>query len=665
MNRRDFLQTLPAAASLSAVAADPEPGTRITRIDLIHHTHTDVGYTDLPSVCRDMQRRFIDIALDTCIADSRFRWTIESTLGLDDWWQASTQARRDLLVARIEAGQMDAMAFAFNQAPFQDAAQWDQMLNWLAPPVWKAVNPRAAMQNDVNGLPRAGAIRLLDRGIQHLLMGINADSGGPPFRRPTAFWWKMPDNRRLFVWMGDHYGTAYSYFEPNRWIRQQPRWAQTEYRPPYPSELHKTDAASLRASHKHLLGRLAKLETEGYNYPSLILSCTNQWRYDNDPPLPQLAAFVESWNELRLQPALRFTTATDAVMRMEKEVGGRVPVMAGEWTDWWANGDASAPREVAASRAAKRFLAAAASPVWGPVQPADRREISVLRRDLCLFDEHTWGANFSVTQPYSFHSIGQFTEKSLLAWRPLAHAEVLLARRARGTLNKEGLHVANPTRDVWSGWAVFAASALRDGSGSAEDVATGKLIPLEKFGDSQVRLWIGSIAPGSVATFRLRAGNANGPSLEAPRIVTGVSGWPVSAVWPGMTEPLFEGECGDFLAAAFSGTSPRSAIARLHGTSDPSRRERIRRELLQFTPPVYSQAEVSDTNWTVEYRQVITHPRLERAERRIEFRKAEPRARITLRFDRVSSHAPEVFYAGFRCSASGADAGNVEWRGAF
>ena len=31
-----------------------------------------------------------------------------------------------------------------------------------------------------------------------------------------------------------------------------------------------------------------------------------------------------------------------------------MPEYAGEWTDWWANGTASAPREVAASRLAKR-----------------------------------------------------------------------------------------------------------------------------------------------------------------------------------------------------------------------------------------------------------------------------------------------------------------------
>lgn len=644
MNRRHFLQAIPAGASVSAAATEAGRSPRVSRIDIIHHTHTDVGFTDLPSVCRDMQRRFIDIALDACIADARFRWTIESTLGLHDWWQASPPARRDALVARIAAGQMDAMAFAFNQTPFLNAAQWDQMVNWLPASVWKSVRPRAAMQNDVNGLPRAGALRLLDKGIRHLLMGINADSGGPPFRRPSAFWWKMPDDRRLFVWLGDHYGTAYSFFQPSRWIRQQPRWAQTEYRPPYGSELHATDEASLRAAHKQMASRLEKLRTEGYEYPSLILSYTNQWRYDNDPPLPELGAFVEAWNRLELQPELRLTTATDAVTSMEKEVGGSVPVLEGEWTDWWANGDASGPREVAASRMAKRLVTAASSPVFGPLSTADTRETGAMLRDLCLFDEHTWGANVSISQPYGYQAIGQYTEKSLLAYKPMGHAEALLARRARAKLKAEGLHVANTSGRAWCGWVEFPAPALREPAESIEGM--GKRIPLEKLKNGEVRFWLDDLPPESVATFRLRRIKADASPAVEPQVNTDTSGWPVSATWPGMTRSLFDGECANLVAADFSAGN-RSSIAKLHGTRDAAERERMRKQMLRFVPAKYGRAEPSHTPYTVVYRQPIVHDRLQNAERRIELWRAQPRARVTIRFDRISSRNPEVLYAIF------------------
>jgi hypothetical protein len=404
----------------------------------------------------------------------------------------------------------------------------------------------------------------------------------------------------------------------------------------------------LRSAHTHLLGRLAKLKAEGYDYPSLILSYTNQWRYDNDPPMPELGRFVAAWNELRLQPPLRLTTATDAVMSMEKEVGARVPVMEGEWTDWWANGDASGPREVAASRAAKRVLTAATSELWGPATPSVRRDVRRLTRDLCLFDEHTWGANSSISQPDSFHTVGQYTEKSLLAYRPLGHAEALLARRARALLHTEGLHIANTSKGTWSGWVVFAAPALREPAESVEEIATGKRVPLEKFSGNRVRFWIDRLAPRASASFRLRSEKADPPAaLASPRIVTDASGWPVSALWSGMSRPLFEGEVGNFLAAGFEGATARSAIAKLHGTPDPARRASMRNDLLRMSQATYPRAEESPTPWTLVYRQEIAHPRLARAERRLEIWKQEPRARVTLRFDRLPSTAPELLYAAF------------------
>jgi hypothetical protein len=41
-------------------------GLRIRTVDIIHHAHTDVGFTDLPSVSRELHARYIDVAVDIC-----------------------------------------------------------------------------------------------------------------------------------------------------------------------------------------------------------------------------------------------------------------------------------------------------------------------------------------------------------------------------------------------------------------------------------------------------------------------------------------------------------------------------------------------------------------------------------------------------------------------
>ena len=75
----------------------------IKHINIVHMTHTDIGFTDHPLVCRRQQMRYLDIAIDAVLATSdrpaegRFHWTAETTLAVDDWWKTADPQRRDRL----------------------------------------------------------------------------------------------------------------------------------------------------------------------------------------------------------------------------------------------------------------------------------------------------------------------------------------------------------------------------------------------------------------------------------------------------------------------------------------------------------------------------------------------------------------------------------------
>jgi hypothetical protein len=670
------------APILSATKAVPNSAEFVQQLDLIHFSHTDYGFTDHPAVCRDLQRRYLDLALDTAQAtrhlpdDARFRWTAETTVAVNDWWQAASPARRKEFLKAVRDGQIEVAALPFNNTPFLSRDQWQTMTHWLPEDLWKALKPQTAVQNDVNGFPRAGARALLDRGVHYLFSGINSDSGGPPLPRLTAFWWKQPDGRKLFVWMSLTYGDGFFFFETEEWRRGPlPRAADGLYRPPRAGDILKTDEASLRKAHERCVTRLRQFEREGYRHPVLAVSMTSMWRYDNDPPFPPLSDFVAAWNKLGLQPKLRLTTVSGAMKGLEKVAGATAPVYEGEWTDWWANGTACAPREVAASRFAKRFLAAAQSPVWGRLDDASRGRIEELTKDLCLFDEHTWGSGMSVGQPYSLDAQGQWNEKARLAWRPMALAEWLLGQRARARLIKagEGLWVANPCSASFSGWANLIASCLRDDSRSLVDPATGARLKLyfepgplwgrpqkpEDLSNEDVsatfsdrspnrfaRFWVDDLPAAGVKRFRLSKENVEAEANQSganPQITTDEQGWPTGATWPGMNEPLFTAGLGDFVSVKVNAFAPRWALQDIWNARDAAKREQLRKDKLEFVlAKAGGMASVEETPHTLRHRQSLEHPRLKWATRQLEIWKREPRARLTLRLNRISSFDPEL-----------------------
>src|SRR6266545_3583149 len=105
LSRRQFLMAAPAAGLVQAAAG--QGGGTIRHVDIVHHTHTDVGYTALPAVVRDLQKRYLDTAMNTCRVDPDFRWTVESLVGLDDWWRVNSAVRRLQLTGLVQSGQMD------------------------------------------------------------------------------------------------------------------------------------------------------------------------------------------------------------------------------------------------------------------------------------------------------------------------------------------------------------------------------------------------------------------------------------------------------------------------------------------------------------------------------------------------------------------------------
>lgn len=428
----------------------------VETIYLIHHSHTDIGYTHDQPVVWDLHRRFIDAALDLCERDAgsdddgAFRWTVETTGVLQHWLRTSSDRQIARFVELARAGRLEVTAMFANITPLYDT---DQLIESFAPlrtlrhelglPV------RSAMNSDVNGQNWPLVDVLLDLGITGFSMSINTHFGGALEPYPLAFHWQGPSGRRLLAWNGFSYGLARQLGIgrdagdfAERWWPRLDAW----------------------------------LAEAGYPLPVLMLQIFHPFG-DNGSADPALPAFVREWNASGRRPRLRI-----ALPREWWEVvashADRLPVLRGDWTDFWNFGCGSSAREVAINRESRSRLVLADA-AWSAVAalssddhparwpaPGTREQA---HQALNLWDEHTWGADISVRDPENEDTAAQWYHKASYAYTARSLSLMLardgvaeLARRIERAPD-DALVVFNPLP-----WERIAAEPVPDPSPAAQ-----------------------------------------------------------------------------------------------------------------------------------------------------------------------------------------------------
>jgi len=658
---------LPGCSSEKGIKSEPlfeegELGAEgpIKYIDLVHCSHTDYGFTDHPMIAQELQRRFLDIAVDAATQtrnspkDEQFRWSAEALDVVKDWWEHATPERQEELLQCIKSGQIAINALPFHIHPFINERQWKLMTSWVSDDLWAKFKPSVGMQHDVNGFPRSAAIGLLDKDVNYLWTGINDHFGGAPFKQPYAFWWKMPDNRKILVWMGFPYWEGYLFFAEREWRSSQREANNTQFWSPRPGDMLKDDEASVRKAHEICTRKIEKMISEGYPYDFITVSITNQWRIDNDGPFIPLVNFVKKWNDLGLKPRLNLKTVDVAMQRIESHIGDKIDVHTGEWLDWWSFGVISNPRELSASRQANNFVEAAYSPVLGPPTKWLDTEVDQIDRWLCRYYEHTFGSNVTLRDPYSLFNLAQLNEKASYAFRPYEKAKWLLARRVEAEFSKkpEGLYVINSGKKPYSGWIYLDPVGFRKQKFlSVENTVSGEKQKL-LYDNKSACFWVENLGQESYDCFLLKTDSI--PAIISsvkPVVKSDNKGWPVEVTWDGMEKPLFINGFGDFVS--LQSKIPRWNWSTIWHQDDETRLKRVKDDTDWITANPLENTRKEETPYTIKYIQKIKHPRLTQAERTIEIWKNEPRVKYNITFDRTSSFLDEIFFVHFPLPETG------------
>src|SRR5260370_41393667 len=89
------------------------------------------------------------------------------------------------------------------------------------------------------------------------------------------------------------------------------------------------------------------------------LTCSGV-RWDNAPPNPFMHSLIERWNREQGRLSIRHGTLGDVRQRAARIDDRGLPLLRGDWTDFWNFGCASAPIATGLSRRANPLLQAAA-----------------------------------------------------------------------------------------------------------------------------------------------------------------------------------------------------------------------------------------------------------------------------------------------------------------
>lgn len=367
---------------------------------LIHHSHTDIGYTDRQEKISRQHVAYLRqaVAILQEIASGRkpewegYCYTCENFWQVKQFLTKATPAEIALFEEFVAQGKLDISLSYLN---FTELVEADILAERFTEA--KAYTSRfpgvfdSAMTADINGFAWGYSEKMYQSGIRNFFSCLHTHHGMfPLFKKQQPFWWETPSGERLLVWNGDHYQIGNDFlFSPNTdQSRQYGPEGFTEE--DWQDQLHKTEEL--------LTGYFETLTAEDYPYdfiPVMISGIVT----DNSPTSARMMEGIHRWNALHGEDITVELVTLNHFFAFLRQQNLELPVYQGDWPDWWADGVGSTPAATKLYRDAQR--------TYHRIQQldpegkfGDPKQLAEGEENLLLYAEHTWGFHSSVAEPW-------------------------------------------------------------------------------------------------------------------------------------------------------------------------------------------------------------------------------------------------------------------------
>lgn len=492
------------------------PALRQWTVYLYNHAHVDIGYTNTQDNVERLHKQNIieGMRLAEQTKDypegARYVWNPEIGWPLERLWTTRPEYR-DSIVTAIRQGRVcvDASYLNLNTSICADEELF-HIFSFTRKMQRLSGQPADVFQQfDIPGISWGLVPVMAQEGVKYILSWTNTDRSGHSHEgldgRP--FWWVGPDgtSKVLFLQPGG-YANSGSMKKDEKTGR--PWFGQRN--PALVPNVIRTGEANV-----DFTPQLAKLEADGYPYDFAVMS----WSlWDNNPIDADIPDAVRRWNETYAFPHIRICGGHEIMAMIEQKYGDKLPVVRGDYTEYWTDGLGTAANLTAKNRAAKEKLIQAET-IGGMLtdRGADlRTHCDEAWRYILLGSEHTWTFE-NPTDPYFQDAIWEqkqayFHEAEHRAAARLDEALVPLTDKSNGAFDpsggpsKGGVAVLNT--HSWPQSGVVELSAKESVWGDCVVDEKGQAVPSQRLTTGQLLFYAGDVPALGSRHFRLQKGQA-------------------------------------------------------------------------------------------------------------------------------------------------------------
>ena len=457
---------------------------------LMPHSHVDIGYTKVQTDVEKDQVRFLEESIEAARktesypSGSQFKWNSEVLWAVDSLLRTAPEPKKKEFIQAVRKGWIELNALYGNELTALCRPEELVRLLDLACKLRRdfQVPVETAMISDVPGYTWGMVPVLAGSGVKYFSIGPNlGDRIGLTLSEwaDRPFYWVSPSgDSKVLVWV---HGQGYSWF----------------HRGP------------LRDGER-VLEYLQRLENAMFPYD--IVGLRYNVGGDNGPPDFELSDFVKDWNSRYVYPKILISTARGMFREFERRYASEIPARSGDFTPYWEDGAASSAEETAQTRAAAEQLSQA-EVLWSMLDPKSypAKEFREAWRNAILYDEHTWGAHNSISEPDSDFVKAQWQIKQAFAVDAFKQSGDLLAKALSGypapSGPAEAVMVFNTSS--WTRTEVVMLHAGRSLVGDRVTDSKGNEVPSQRLSTGELVFLAKDIAPFSSARFHLGEGAAN------------------------------------------------------------------------------------------------------------------------------------------------------------